>query len=61
MGDFPEVLSFDQLFIKLNWLICKWQPVLPVHWTDISISFYDLIKVGLFGGIYDLVAKNRLT
>ena len=29
IGNFPEVLNLDRLFLKLNWFICNKPPVLP--------------------------------
>ena len=33
MGNFPEVLNFNSLFLKLNWFICNYQVVLPIHFV----------------------------
>ena len=39
MGNFPEVLNFNWLFLKLNQFICNEQPVLPVHWWKLDTLF----------------------
>ena len=31
MGNLPEALNFNQLFLKLNGFMCNQQPVLPLH------------------------------
>ena len=33
IGDFPAVLNFNQLFLKLKRFICNQLPVLPSHWA----------------------------
>jgi hypothetical protein len=32
IGNFPEVLNFNRLFLKLNRFIYNQLPVLPNHW-----------------------------
>ena len=36
-GNFFAILNFNRLFLKLNWFICNYLPVLPDHsfrpWT----------------------------
>ena len=34
VGDFPAVLNFNQLFLKLNWFINNELTVLPDHWQE---------------------------
>ena len=31
IGNFPDVLNFNRLFLKLNRFICNYLPVLPGH------------------------------
>ena len=33
MGNFPEVLNFNQLFLKLNQFVCNKHSVFPVRWS----------------------------
>ena len=57
MGNFPDVLSFNRLFLKVNWFICKYMSALPLRgehsysnqkvlkgcWDDNTLLFCFLI------------------
>ena len=48
IGNFPEVLIFNWLFLKLNRFIYNWLPVLPDHWWILYDSLYFLQKASMF-------------
>ena len=45
IGDFPAVLNFNWLFLKLHWFICNWLPVLLDH------SFEPKCALSLYHGV----------
>ena len=41
VGNFPAVLNFNRLFLKLNRFICNQLPVLPDHsWASAGLALY---------------------
>jgi hypothetical protein len=50
IDNFPAVLNFNQLILKLNRFICNYLPVLPDHWIRVfpSPTGYMLWSFGFF-------------
>ena len=40
MGGFPEVVNFNQLFLKLGGFNCNLRSVLRAHWTLSSLTLF---------------------
>jgi hypothetical protein len=43
MGNFPEILKVNRLFLRLGWFICNWLSVLPVHRLLVEFTLKFLI------------------
>ena len=43
--NFPVVLDFDRLFLKLNRFICNYLRVLPDHWKNlVNYSYLAVVQ-----------------
>ena len=49
IGDFPAVLNFNRLYLKLNRFICTQLPVLPDPWCEVTHMLVTLPTPYLYG------------
>ena len=52
IGNFPTILNFNWLFLKLNRFICNQLPVLPDHWCQHVTNRLDLESLGSWPTLY---------
>ena len=59
MGNFPEPLNLNRLFLKLNWFICGW--VIFLNSQNSTSDWSNLTGSSVTGNFPEVLIYNRLS